>query len=436
MLRLIKKHLASCKKTSEKDFKCVAMVQKARAACPFYVAGPNPLQPGGPRIKQNTGTSDERIARDFLLRFEMSIYDPKPKARKTPSAKTLEEAVGHYLGTKSRKSKPRQAKLKLQMNRMVAYLKENFKRVTVTDVQKTDLESYMNTWTGENSTLTTTRENMKGFWRYCFESEFTTRNITAALPTISDLRIAKDRRIPTFTPPEVEAIINTAKTAATDGKLFKREGLNVARQVYAFTLVEKYTGMAIGDVAILRLDALNGNALRVNRKKTGEPVYTNLPDFAVAALQNFRPDSNEFFFWSGEGELHTRTSKWGQRIQKLFAAAKVRVTDEEKTRRSGGELKDEPEIVTVSKATPHWWRHTFVRDCYARRPQPVPLETIADLIGDDVKTVRKYYSSFDELRQEQLKEEMSLMWAADPLTQRLMDAHTSSAAPTELPSQG
>jgi integrase len=204
----------------------------------------------------------------------------------------------------------------------------------------------------------------------------------------------------------------------------------------AFTLVEKYTGMAIGDVAMLRLDALNGNALRVNRKKTGEPVYTNLPDFAVAALRNFRPDSNEFFFWSGEGELHTRTSKWGQRIQKLFAAAKVRVTDEEKTRRSGGELKDEPEIVTVSKATPHWWRHTFVRDCYARRPQPVPLETIADLIGDDVKTVRKYYSSFDELRQEQLKEEMSLMWAADPLTQRLMDAHTSSAAPTELPSQG
>ena len=34
-------------------------------------------------------------------------------------------------------------------------------------------------------------------------------------------------------------------------------------------------------------------------------------------------------------------------------------------------------------------------------------------------TVRKYYSSFDELRQNQLKSEMELMWANDPLTQRL-----------------
>jgi len=273
---------------------------------------------------------------------------------------------------------------------------------------------------------------MKGFWRYCYESQFTDRNITATLPTISDLRVAKVRKIPTFTHAEVETIIMTAKTAATGGVLYGREGQNVGRQVLAFTLVEKYTGMAIGDVTKLRLDELKGETLLVNRKKTGEPVFTTLPDFAVAALHSFRPDSTEYFFWSGEGELHTRTGKWHTRLQKLFASAGVRVNEVKKRKRSGGKLKGDTEKVKISEASPHWWRHTFVRDCYLRRPHPVPLETIADLIGDDVDTVRKYYSSFDELRQEQLKAEMELMWSTDPLTQRLAADHASSGSPAEL----
>jgi integrase len=98
--------------------------------------------------------------------------------------------------------------------------------------------------------------------------------------------------------------------------------------------------------------------------------------------------------------------------------ANVRVKEIQQRRRSGGKLKDKPEMVRVSEVTPHWWRHTFVRDCYLRKP-PVPVETIADLIGDDVNTVREYYSCFDDLRQQQLKSEMQLMWANDPLTQRL-----------------
>lgn len=437
MLRLIRKHLAACKKTSEKDWKCVPKKDRTRVACPFYVVGPDPRDRSAPTIKKHTNTSDERIAKDFLLRFELSLYEnPKPEPPKEPPPKSLDEAVKHYLDTKTRKSKPRQQKLGLQMRRMVAYLKGTFNRQTVRDVEKPDLEKFMNSWEGKDSTLRTTRENMKGFWLYCYESEFTSRNIAKKLPTIGDLRAAKVRKIPTFTRAEVEAIIVTARTAVKDGVLYQREGENVARQVLAFTLVEKYTGMAIGDVAKLRLDELNGNTLLVNRKKTGEPVFTALPDFAVAALRSFRPDSTEYFFWSGEGELHTRTSKWGTRLQKLYASAGVRVKEVEKRKRSGGKLKGNTEKITVSEASPHWWRHTFVRDCYLRRPHPVPLETIADLIGDDVDTVRKYYSSFDELRQEQLKEEMKLMWTNDPLTQRLAADHASSGSHAESKTRG
>ena len=94
--------------------------------------------------------------------------------------------------------------------------------------------------------------------------------------------------------------------------------------------------MAIGEVTKLRLDELTGNTLLVHRKKTGEPVFTALPAFVVNALHAFEPESAEYFFWSGHGQLHTRVSKWGRRLQKLYVCANVRVKEVEKRRRSGG----------------------------------------------------------------------------------------------------
>jgi integrase len=416
MLRLIKKHLAACKKKSEKDWKCTPKSAGSRVACPFYVVGPDPRDRTAPRIKQYTNTGDERLAKAFLLEFELALYQkPKPEPLPPPPPKTLAQAVEYFLGTKKHKSTARQQKLRRQLTLMCDFLRERFQRHHVTDVQKTDLESFMNSWDGKYTTLKTSRENLKSFWKYCFDSDFIPKNIAAALPTVGDERVLKARRIPTLTPKEVETIINAASKSEA---IFKREGEKIARQVLGFTLVEKYTGLAIGEVAKLRLDELNGTTLLVNRKKTGEPVFTTLPPFVVSALHAFAPDSPEYFFWSGRGKLHTRTSKWGVRLQKLYVFANVRVKDVEKRRRSGGKLKEKPELVKVSEITPHWWRHTFVRDCYLRKP-PVPVETIADLLGDDVDTVREYYSSFDELRQNQLKSEMELMWANDPLTQRL-----------------
>jgi Transglutaminase-like superfamily len=105
-------------------------------ACPFLVVGPDPRDPTAPRIKKHTKTSDERIAKDFLLRFELSLFEnPKPEPPKEPPSKTLDEAVEHYLGTKKRKSKPRQQKHSAN-GPDVSYLKETFNRRTVRDVAR------------------------------------------------------------------------------------------------------------------------------------------------------------------------------------------------------------------------------------------------------------------------------------------------------------
>ena len=411
MLRLIKKHVAACSKRSEKDWKCKPANPSTKTVqCPFYIVGPDPLKPSGPRIKKHAGTSDERIAKAALFEFERSLYDPKPQ---TPRQATFTEAVELYIATKRHRSIARQKKLRLQLERMTKFLSDEFDHKAVTDVRNTDLQKFTQTWSGRYSTLKTERENLKGFWKWCFDSDLTPKNVAATLPTIGDPRNQKVQRIPTLTPDEIRAII---EASANCDHIYAKNGKEVTAQVRAFTLVQKYTGLAIGDVAKLRLDEVKGNDICVNRKKTGEKVWTFVPPFVVESLHSFSPDSPDYFFWTGDGTLHTRTSKWGARLQKLYAFAGVRVNEQLKVKRSGGKLKQKPDHMMVSAVTPHWWRHTFVRDLYLK---DTPVEDIADLIGDDVETVRKYYSSFDELRKKKLEDRMKALWADDPLTKEL-----------------
>lgn len=414
MLRLIKKHLAACEKTSEKDFKCKPKSNGAvKPNCPFYIVGPDPRNPAT-RIKKHAGTSNEKTACAVLHDFERELYlepDKKPP-------KSLGEAIADFIATKKHRSEDRRRKCQRILGRMAAFLDAPH----VTQVTKVDLERFMQTWHGAYLTLKRDRELLKGFWKYVYDSDHTPKNIAVNLPTIGDDRQEKERRIPTFTPAEIEVIITALDRCEV---IFEREGEQVARQVKAFTFVQRYTGLSIGDTAKLRRSEVIGETILLNRKKTGEPVATAVPAFVVAALKDMKPDSPEYYFWSGNGKLHTRTSKWGARLQKLFVFAGVRVVEVEKTKRSGGKLKDAPERVLVSKATPHIWRHTLVRDLYLK---DTPVEDIADLLGDDVDTVREYYSSFDELRKKKLVGKLRKVWEDDPLTQRLAGAVHASGS--------
>jgi hypothetical protein len=87
---------------------------------------------------------------------------------------------------------------------------------------------------------------------------------------------------------------------------------------------------------------VDGCRIRTYRKKTGEEVFAKVPPFVIEPLDTAPHDSEEFYFWTGQGKLHTRTSKWGNRLQRLFVVANVRMVETEKRKRSGGKLKAEP----------------------------------------------------------------------------------------------
>lgn len=67
----------------------------------------------------------------------------------------------------------------------------------------------------------------------------------------------------------------------------------------------------------------------------------------------------------------------------------------------------------VSKATPHMFRHTLARDLLERG---TPMEEIAELLGNSMKVVEKYYSKWDVRRQVRLEKRLEEFWDSDPIT--------------------
>ena len=80
---------------------------------------------------------------------------------------------------------------------------------------------------------------------------------------------------------------------------------------------------------------------------------------------------------SGSQRLDGMTEIWRERLAKVF------------------ELAD----IGAERGTPHRFRHTFARILLQRG---VPVADVADLLGDDEKTVREHYSRWVVERQQRL----------------------------------
>ena len=112
--------------------------------------------------------------------------------------------------------------------------------------------------------------------------------------------------------------------------------------------------------------------------KNGGDVFAYIPDWLRdRLLGRAQPFGERPFIVARSERLETVTNIWRRRIAKAFAAA---------------EPFEEP-------ATPHRFRHTFARILLQKG---VPVADVADLLGDDEKTVRVHYARWVPERQERL----------------------------------
>jgi integrase len=146
------------------------------------------------------------------------------------------------------------------------------------------------------------------------------------------------------------------------GKVYSGEDLK------DFIWVMVYTGLRISDVGLFHMNRLKGNEVFLRAKKNGGEVFAYIPDWLRDRLNDRAKRCGVRPFVVGQSDkLETVTDMWRRKIGKVFELA--------------GKFDEKP--------TPHRFRHTFARILLQRG---VPVADVADLLGDDEKTVREHYS--------------------------------------------
>jgi integrase len=405
VLNIYRRHRKECSKFGSRSEHC-----PSKPKCAIHVEG---IDGQGRNLKpralkdpaSGSGVRDWNRAVEIVR--DMELPTPVEPVQKPKTALTV--AIEAFLTLKAKKQPETQRKYRNLLKRLQEFAETTLRKSTVDELTYPDMVAFRHTWQNANSTQINAQTMLKAFFAFCVDADYITKNPAKKLDAIGEDR----EKTEPFEPDEIRRIIETLPLLTDE---YGRRGGSIARQTTAFVYVMRYTGMSIGDTTTLEKQHVTGCRIRTYRKKTGEDVYAFVPQFVIDSLHAAPHDSGRYFFWSGEGSAHSRTNKWGVRLQRLFVLADVKVREVEKKRRSGGKLKDIEETVKVSEAKPHMFRHTLARDLLERG---VPMEELAEVLGNTARIVEKYYSKWDSRRQARLEQHLTQFWADDAVTKTL-----------------
>jgi integrase/recombinase XerD len=235
-----------------------------------------------------------------------------------------------------------------------------------------DLVAYQSSWKMCPESRWYKLSRLRMFFRHCTEQGWITGNPARGLAR----PIFQRKPVVPFTPEEIEKIL-WATEVYPDSPKGRR------RQMKAFVLVLRYTGLRIGDVVALRKDLIRDGKLCLRTAKTGTQVWIPLKDEVKEILDDL-PCGRGYFFFSGNGTLKSSVSSWHRSMITLFKLAGV-------------------------KGHPHLMRHTFSIDLLSRG---VSIENVSALLGhQDIRITQKYYASWIPQRQSAPEAAIEKAWA-------------------------
>ncbi len=318
--------------------------------------------------KGNTQAKDEVVPPE----------QPKPKDKVS-----LEQAWEKFL-TQRRTRKLRPAtmyKYELLRRQMRAFA--NRKSLQLLEQFSLDvLDEFLAEWREGALASSKKLERLKAFFRFAYLRRWMDENPAEGL---QGPRVDQRPTMP-FTQEEMATILAAAE--AYPDKSGNTGGPNALR-LRAFILLLRYSGLRIGDAAMLRCERVAGNKLFLYTQKTGVPVWSVLPDFVVEALEAAPRLSDQYFFWTGRSTVHTAVGIWQRTLQNLFERA------------------------GIAKGYAHRFRDTFAVELLL---SGVPTEEVSVLLGhSSIRITQKHYSPWVRARQQQLEAHLERAWNRDPL---------------------
>jgi len=219
---------------------------------------------------------------------------------------------------------------------------------------------------------------LRAFFRFCVNRKWLPESPVSSdiKPPVGANRVAN--KAP-FTDLELQRIIGACdRMPDIVWSSGKGGGRWTGEDVKDFIWVMVYTGLRISDVSLFNMSRLHGNEVFLRAKKNGGEVFAYIPDWLRERLAVRANRCGARPFVVGQSErLETVTDMWRRKINSVFELA--------------GKFEESP--------TPHRFRHTFARILLQRG---VPVADVADLLGDDEKTVREHYARWVPERQARL----------------------------------
>ena len=340
-----------------------------RCNCSVWVQG----SLGGEWIKRSINTRDWSVAAATIHEWE-AAREIGGKKQEVP---TIREALQKYFDdVEARHLAPSTVRKRRELleGKLLPYCEaKGFSRLK--DLNVDALRGFRKTWKFSPISAVKRLEYLRGFMRFCEESEWIERNPAKA---IKPPKVTQSPTLP-FDEQDIKRALEAADNLADWGSF--------GPKLKAMVLLLRHSGLRLQDAACLERIRLNDDKLFLYTQKTGTPVYCPLPPAAVKALDALVNERPEYFFWDGKSERETTVKSWNRVFQKLFATA-------------------EPPIVGGHA---HRFRDTFAISLLLKG---VELSHVSILLGhSSVKVTERHYSPWVKARQEKLEADVRLTWA-------------------------
>lgn len=327
---------------------------------------------GGKWIKDTLNTRDWSVAAATVHQWEASGQIGVSKTE-TPN---IREALQKYFDDAEARNLAKSTirkRRELLEGKLLSYCDaKGFDRLK--DLNVDALRSFRKTWKFAATSAVKRLEYLRGFLRFCEESEWIERNPAKA---IKPPKVTQSPTLP-FDDQEIKRAMEAADKLAEWGSF--------GPKLRAMVLLLRNSGLRLQDAACLERTRLNGDKLFLYTQKTGTPVYCPLPPEVTKAMRAVVNERPEYFFWDGKSERETTVKSWNRVFQKLFATCEPPIT--------GGHA--------------HRFRDTFAISLLLKG---VELSHVSILLGhSSMKVTERHYSPWIRARQEQLEADVRLTW--------------------------
>lgn len=339
-----------------------------RCNCPVWAQG----SLGGKWIKDTLNTRDWSVAAATVHEWEAAREIGASKAE----IPTVREALQKYFDDAEARNLAKSTirkRRELLEGKLLPYCDaKGFDRLK--DLNVDALRSFRKTWKFAATSAVKRLEYLRGFLRFCEESEWIDRNPAKA---IKPPKVTQSPTLP-FDEQDVIRALDAADQLAEWGSF--------GPKLKAMVLLLRYSGLRLQDAACLERSRLSGDKLFLYTQKTGTPVNCPLPPEVTKALDALVNERAEYFFWDGKSERETTVKSWNRVFQKLFSTT-------------------DPPIVGGHA---HRFRDTFAISLLLKG---VELSHVSILLGhSSIKVTERHYSPWVKARQEQLEADVRRTW--------------------------